>query len=235
MASETITLSAESKFGHSGQYIAKLVGRAERVQFDRVFVGAKFGKRSECTSYETDEAGLYEVCDVGKRGKDKTYYLVLPWHEGLIKLTSDSADALKIAKRLGAGERLEQIARACLGDPLTDSQWYVTCSVCGAELTDGQPCAEHASEGYRVNKSRLVPRLKADGSPVRAIVYEILTPAQARKQEASGTLDAAVDSIVAVLASLPAPAQRKALTLVRAKLFPKAEEVPENQNDDSQD
>ena len=235
MASETITLSAESKFGHSGQYIAKLIGRAERVQFERVFVGAKFGKRAECTSYETDESGLYEVCDVAKRGKDKSYYLVLPWREGLIKLTSDSTDALKIAKRLGAGERLEQIVRACLGDPLTDAQWYGTCSVCGAELAEGQPCAEHP-EGYRISKSRQVPRLKTDGSPVHALVYEILTPAQSRKEESAGTLEAAVDAIVAALAALPAPAQRKALTMARAKLFSKADGLDENQTDDhSQD
>ena len=54
----TVTLNAESKYGFSGQYIARITGSAAKFQFNREFVGNKHGKRNEGSSYETDEVGL---------------------------------------------------------------------------------------------------------------------------------------------------------------------------------
>jgi hypothetical protein len=185
----SIKLTAESKYGYSGQYICRITGRAERVQFQREFCGTKFGKRGEGTSYETDEIGLYEVQDVTKSGKSRSYYLVLPWREDEIrKLPSDHEDALAIAKRLDARESLTDIVAIELGDPILDS--------------DG------------------TPKLKEDGTPRHSLVYVIRTKTEAKAAVAAATIDSVVAAIVAALAALPEPLQRKALAAAKAKLAP---------------
>lgn len=116
----TIKLTAESSYGCSGQYIARITGRAERVQFARSFVGTKYGKRGEYTSYETDEIGLYEV-QSQKKGKSRSYWLVLECDGELRRFSSDHEDALAIAKRLDSGESLPDIVLIELGDVLTNT------------------------------------------------------------------------------------------------------------------
>lgn len=118
---QTITLSASSDYGQSGQYICRITGRAERVQFDRNFCGTRSGKRNDFTSYETDEIGLYETQSCTHKGKKRNYYLVLPWRDGIKKLVTDHEDALIIAKRLDGGEILTEVVGCELGDPLTNS------------------------------------------------------------------------------------------------------------------
>ena len=217
--SATIKLTAEAKYGYSGQYIAKITGRAERVQFAREFCGSKFGKRNECTSYETDETGLYEVVDVTKSGKAKNYYLVLPRNDGLIKMVSDHEDALILAKRFDAGERLEDIVAIELGDPVTEYQYYGACGECKRELATGENCADHP-EGFRSSECRQIPKLNDQGKPLHKLVYVIRDKAEIKKAAAAATLDAAVDAIVLALAALPEPLQRKALAAAKAKLSP---------------
>lgn len=220
----TIKLDAQASYGLSGQYIARITGRAAKVQFAREFVGTKYGKRREGTSYETDEAGLYEECDVDKHGKKKSFALVLPYKDTLRKLYTDTDDALIIAKRLDAGEHLEDFVNFGRGEPLTDSQGYTACSVCDRELADGECCTEHP-EGYRAGKSRQVPRLNDDGTPKYALVYTIQTKAEVKTEQAAATVDSAVAAIIAVLQVLPEPQQRKVLALVKGhvKLFAKPE------------
>ena len=118
---QVITLLASADFGQTGQYIAKLVGRAAKVQFRREFVGTKEGKRSQDTRYETDEVGLYEVNNQTRKGRDRDYWLVLPRNDGLVKLRADHEDALLICKRLDAGEQIEDIVIVELGDELKNS------------------------------------------------------------------------------------------------------------------
>jgi hypothetical protein len=224
----TVRLSVESKFGFSGQYIARITGRAPKVHFAREFVGSKFGKRSECTAYETDETGMFEECDVTKSGKQKSYALVLPWKDDLRKLYTDLDDALIIAKRLGEGESLEEVVVLEPGEPMTKLQPYVYCSICNRDLADGEVCSEHSDTGRRISSSRQVPDLKEDGTPRRKLTYRILTKVETKQQAAAATLDGAVDAIVATLGALPAPMQKKVLAAVRTKLFPaKTEETPE--------
>lgn len=223
MASSVVHLSAESKYGYSGQYIAKLTGRdPSRVQFKREFCGSKSGKRQECTFYDTDESGLFEICDVGKHGKSKTFVLVLPWEDGLKKVTSDLEDALKIAKRLDSGETLTDIVALEHGDAVTQTEWYGCCSVCERELATGEACPEHPDD--RVSRSRQVPKLSEDGTPIHVLVYDIKSKSEVKKEAAASTLDAAVAGVVALLSALPMPLQRKALTAVRSQLFPKADD-----------
>lgn len=171
----TVRLSAESKYGCSGQYLARITGRAPRVQFARTFLGSKSGKRGECTSCETDEPGLYEECDVGRSGKTKSYAVVLPWRGGLRKLYADLEDSLLIAKRLDEGQALESIVQFAVGEPLTDSEWYYACRECGAEFgkkIDAR-CPDHPNVATDF-KTRQIPRLNEDGTAKHELVYLIL-------------------------------------------------------------
>jgi hypothetical protein len=108
-----ITITASSNvFGETKQYIAHITGRSSKFQFERKFVGRKTGRRNETTEYSTDEAGLYEDCDIDKKGrKDIGYWIVLanPTGSGLIKTRCTMEDALSIAKRLDAGESIENM------------------------------------------------------------------------------------------------------------------------------
>ncbi len=115
---QVVTLAAFADYGQSGQYIAKLTGRAPRVQFRREFLGTKEGKRNDGTRYETDEVGLFEVHNETRKGRDRQYWLVLAWKEGLVSLRADHEDALLICKRLDGGERLEDIVVVERGDEL---------------------------------------------------------------------------------------------------------------------
>ncbi|MGA9088229.1 MAG: hypothetical protein WB420_03895, partial [Bradyrhizobium sp.] len=118
---QVITLVASADFGQTGQYIAKLTGRAAKVQFRREFCGTKEGKRSQDTRYETDEIGLYEVNNQTRKGRDRDYWLILPRNDGLVKLRTDHEDALLICKRLDAGEQIEDVVIVELGDELKNS------------------------------------------------------------------------------------------------------------------
>lgn len=113
-----IRLTANADFGKTGQYIAKLTGRAPKVQFTREFVGIKEGKRRDVTRYETDECGLYEVNNETRKGKDRQYWLALPWGDDLCLLRTDHEDALAICKRLDSSEILTDFVKIERGDPL---------------------------------------------------------------------------------------------------------------------
>lgn len=103
----TITVSSNC-FGNNKQYIAHITGRAEKYTFAREFVGRKIGKRFDTTEYSTDEIGLYEDCDIDKKGsKDPGYLIVATLPTGEIgKLRSNLEDAMKIANRLDGGEQI---------------------------------------------------------------------------------------------------------------------------------
>lgn len=217
---QVITLTASSDFGQSGQYIAKLTGRAPKVQFRREFCGTKSGKRNDLTSYETDEIGLYEIEDRTRKGKVRTFWFILPWGEELRKLKTDHEDALLISKRLDAGERLEDIVELDR-EPMTRSETQSYCTVCDT-VVDGCHCPNHPDAAIGA-RSIDVPALNEDGSPKYRLVYSIRKPGEVKKAIAAATLDTAVDAIVQALAALPASEQKKALTLARARMFPKAE------------
>lgn len=220
MVQTTVTLNAESKYGFSGQYIARITGRAAKFQFNREFVGNKHGKRNEGSSYETDEVGLYEECDVSKQGKTKSYVLVMPWKDGLRKLYSDTEDALKIAKRLDGGETLEQIIELQL-EPMTTTNYVPHCAECNRheQLVPGPHCPDHPLAAM-TSQAVDVPKLKDDGTQAYKLIYVIRTPGEVKKVEAAVNLDAAVEAIVAALSSLPEKQAKQALKLAKDRLFP---------------
>jgi hypothetical protein len=214
----TITLNANADYGQSGQYIARITGRAPRVQFAREFVGSKSGKRNDVTSYETDECGLYEVNDATRKGKVRKYLLVLPWRDELVKLTSDHEDALTIAKRLDGGEGLEDIV-SIEREPMTKTATHRVCTVC-RERIDSHCSAHPEAAGTIVSED--VPVLDDLGVPRDRLVYVIRSKGEAKRATAAATLDSAVDAIVNALQALPAPQQKQALKAARDRLFPKA-------------
>lgn len=107
-----VTITASSNvFGESKQYLAHITGRDPKFQLRREFVGRKTGKRNDVTEYSTDEIGIYEDCDIDKKGrKDIGYWLVVNHPAGvLIKVRANLEDVLVLAKRMDAGERLEDM------------------------------------------------------------------------------------------------------------------------------
>jgi hypothetical protein len=111
-----ITLTAESKqYGNSSQYIARIVGRSTKFTYEREFTGRKSDRT---TTAHVDEAGLFEIVDIDKKGrKEPGFVLVVDRPaecpplspEGdpdFIRLYPTEKDALAIAKRFDAGEKL---------------------------------------------------------------------------------------------------------------------------------
>lgn len=127
---EPIKFVANSDFGQSGQYVAKLTGRAPRFTFAREFLGRRSGKRNDVTTAFVDEPCLIEVCDCTRKGKRHAYSLVLEVEGELLEFGSDESDAMAIAKRLGDGESLTVIVAVERdADDSTGKTWnYRICS-----------------------------------------------------------------------------------------------------------
>lgn len=95
-----ITLTASAAYGQTGQYVARITGRDSKFTFAREFIGRKSNRD---TSADVDEPGLYEVCDIDKKGrKESTFKLVLPNGDKLATLGTDKEDAMKIAKEMAS-------------------------------------------------------------------------------------------------------------------------------------
>lgn len=109
----SLKFTATADYGLSGQYVARLRGRHSKFTFEREFLGRKSGKRNEFTQVEIDEPGLYEECDVGKRGKSSTYYAMVPGRTegGFFAQPIPSASAMALAKLLDAGHAWSELAR----------------------------------------------------------------------------------------------------------------------------
>ena len=107
-----ITLTAESEGTQGGQYIARLVGRHTTYTFEREFVGRKMGNRHERTEADLDAPGLYEICDVGRRGKSQRYVFILDVGHRLGSFTCEKREAMKVAKSIDDGMAFTQLVRA---------------------------------------------------------------------------------------------------------------------------
>lgn len=130
-----ITFIAESKYGCTGQYVARITGRDSKFTFNREFTGRKEGKRGETTRAEVDQPGLYEVCDVTKRGKDSSYFVMcdtviehgeLAGKKTQAKKPIDKAEAMKLAKAMDEGRRFEDmvvVKNVGLGSDGTTRLW----------------------------------------------------------------------------------------------------------------
>lgn len=104
-----IEFTTYSDYGQTGQYIARITGRAKNVTFAREFIGRKSGKRGDITTGLVDDPGLYELVWCKRKGKERSYWILLDFDGQLRQVRSDEEDFLAIAKRLDSGETLEQI------------------------------------------------------------------------------------------------------------------------------
>lgn len=165
---DMITLSASARFGYGGkQYIAHITGRSSKFTFDREFIGRKYGKRNEGSEADVDEAGLYETCDIDKRGdKESTYYVILGEDDNLARYEISKDLAMKIAKRLDGPEQIADI-------------------------------------------------LTVDDEDII-----LLTPAQAKRRQATATLESAVEARWDMLQCLPEKEAKKVLTALRKRVSP---------------
>jgi len=121
--STVIKLTATAAFGHGGkQWIARITGRVPTAaQFAREFVGRKGGKRDEACIAEIDEAGLYETCDVDRKGNKDYSYTYFDGTRRSERFTRKWA--LTAAKRLAAGDRLHLVDTTTGGvDALFDDE-----------------------------------------------------------------------------------------------------------------
>lgn len=112
----TVTMTAESRcYGNHKQYIARLVGRDPKYTFQREFIGRKSG-RGDVTTATVDECGIYEICEINKKGgKESVYRIVVETIDGLVIMRAggenlDNADPhaviMGILRRMDAGESL---------------------------------------------------------------------------------------------------------------------------------
>lgn len=104
-----IEFRANSDFGQQGQYVARIMGRAPRVNFKREFLGRKSGKRNDVTTALVDDPGLYEVVNRTRKGRDIDHWIVVEREGELKRIRSDEEDFLAIAKRFDGGETLDQV------------------------------------------------------------------------------------------------------------------------------
>jgi hypothetical protein len=107
-----ITLTAKSEGTQGGQYVARLVGRHKTYTFEREFVGRKMGNRHERTEADLDTPGLYEVCDIDRRGKSQRYVFILDVGHRLAEFDCEKREAMKVAKSLDDGMAFTQLVRA---------------------------------------------------------------------------------------------------------------------------
>ena len=117
-----ITLTADSnEYGNSKQYIARISGRDSKFTFRREFAGRKTGRRNDRTEAFVDEPGLFEICDIDKKGrKDLGYALIVrrtpdcpPLSEtadpDFIRFDPTTEQAVTLARRMDDGDDLAEI------------------------------------------------------------------------------------------------------------------------------
>lgn len=120
----TVKLYAESDFGKSGQYVARLTGRDSKFTFQREFIGTKYGKRNESTSAEVDDPGAYMVRHCGRKGNDERYFFVAEFAGELHKIRADKADCMTVCKALDAGRAFDEIVRVSAATDSADGVVY---------------------------------------------------------------------------------------------------------------
>lgn len=104
-----ITLSASAAFGQSGQFIARLTGRDSKFTFNREFIGRKGGKRNDVTTADVDDEGLFEHCDVTRKGKESYFAVTMVIGGTLTKMKATKEEAMAIAKGFEAGRTLTDL------------------------------------------------------------------------------------------------------------------------------
>jgi hypothetical protein len=201
-----ITLTADSKcYGSTSQYMARITGRDPKFTFRREFTGKK--DRSTTTAY-IDEPGLFEMCDIDKKGrKEQSYWIVVPKPETntdaerLVALNIGSRNldggdsttvAAQIAKRLDAGEVIADMIEMETRD---EEQRYF---------------ADADDSGVTGWRTRTVARWH----------FRLRSKSASKKASATATIDQAVEQCWAILQSFPERETKKILTALKLRATP---------------
>ncbi len=129
MTTTTTTLTAESRwYGNERQYIARLTGRDSKFTYQRKFIGRKSGSSTSAT---VDTPGIYEICNIDKKGNKESYFRLIAETPdgGLASLKAhgdnlDGGDAdsvvMGLLKRMDAGEEFASMISL---ERRADSTW----------------------------------------------------------------------------------------------------------------
>lgn len=123
-----ITLTANEAYnsrfapvGAKKAYVARITGRSSKMTFEREFLGKG--------NVDVDTPGLYETRSVDKKGRaeEPDYILIMQLGDDIRSCkTVSKEDAMKIAKALDAGRRLEEIVEMTAADPAEGKKYGVT-------------------------------------------------------------------------------------------------------------
>ena len=248
-----ITITAKADFGMSGQYVARINGRDSKYTFNREFLGRKSGKRNETTEADTDEEGLYERCDVTKRGKDSSFLIILTINGDLYAFKSDKEDAMKIAKEMDSGRKLAEIVSGKLSDeeakilaeklkklrgviPFSPNEYdldrLIPADLLPVEVSNPdklplrtRDVLETLKEVEKATSERLAVLASEGKYPTRS--YVIVSAKEAEKKQSAQTLDSAIESCWQILQMLPEKDAKKVMSALKLKISPKTENATE--------
>lgn len=243
-----ITLKARedynSKYAPAGTkkaYIARITGRDSKMTFAREFIGK--------TSADVDEPGLYATRDVDKKGRagDEEYTLILEVGGELEEFSADKEDAMKIAKALDAGRRIEQIVEYVEADAECAALHAEVLAVSKTLITVGSPdwigqarragvpigpdaTAEQAAEILAQHQAASRQRMENAADRRNALMagtdkyiesgWRLVTPKQAEAAVVAKTIDTATDACWQILQALPEKEAKKVLAALRVRLTP---------------
>ena len=246
---EVIKLTAVAAYGRSGHYVAQLTGREHGAKtFKRSWVSRRSGSNAVA---DVDDVGVYEVCDIDKRGgKTQSYCLIVRINDELHKIPTDRTEALKITKEMDAGRTLMEIVSPWLGckelreaeealaewqkfrDRYADAASVITCFLphelggkaryTRVERGDATLLAEVDSELERLRT--VVCEHLAAGKHARA-GFDIVPAKEAKKIKSAETIDTAVADILSILSAMDAATSKKVLAAVKKALAEDKETV----------
>lgn len=112
-----VTISVSNAYGQKGAYVARIVGTDPKFGFKREFLAG--------TSPVIFEPGIYEDCDVERKGKSIGWYFVFshPTKPGEIrKVRADKSD---VAALVGSGRTVGDVQFVWVDDPAdaTKGKW----------------------------------------------------------------------------------------------------------------
>lgn len=110
----SVTISVNNAYGQKGAYVARITGTDPKFGFKREFLAG--------TSPVIFEPGIYEDCDVTRKGKDIGWYFVFahPTKPGELRRTR--ADKSDVAALVGSGRTVGDVQFTWVDDPADASR-----------------------------------------------------------------------------------------------------------------
>lgn len=107
------TLQADRKYGGGKPYIARIVGTDPKFGLKREFVGAREttsgSGRTGVITASISQAGIYEVCDTNKKGKQSNFYLVREFNGEPVKLPIREETVHELLSAFAQGREIDDL------------------------------------------------------------------------------------------------------------------------------